>query len=252
MMEKLEDKPCDHRSSYENYLRTASTINCKQEAYRAAVREGADIVWYCQSCHGDPVAESTRGCETSADILESEEFNPPVDSSLDQSLEASARSTIEEPAIDESTVYDLSDKIKRRFKHVREQVSVRLLKELYAYVEDNWIISTTFPPASWSAYQEAVRTHNDLEGWHNGLNRRAKGRAQLPLYVLIQLLSKEATLVTLQIRLVSDKKLKRHQRTAYKTMQKRLFKLWKQHEDGEKNSKELLEACSHLVKTLNI
>ena len=25
-----------------------------------------------------------------------------------------------------------------------------------------------------------MRTNNDLEGWHNGLNRRAKGRAQLP------------------------------------------------------------------------
>ena len=38
-----------------------------------------------------------------------------------------------------------------------------------------------------------MRTNNDLEGWHNGLNRRAKGRAQLPLYILIQLLSKEET-----------------------------------------------------------
>ena len=80
-----------------------------QDAYRAAVREGADIVWYCQPCHDDPVAESTRDGETSADILESEEFNPPVDSSLDQSLEDSARSTLEEPAIDESTVYDPPD-----------------------------------------------------------------------------------------------------------------------------------------------
>ena len=145
-----------------------------------------------------------------------------------------------------------ADKIKRRFKHLQEQASVRLLKKLCAYIDDNWISSTTFLPTSWSVYEEAVRTNNDLEGWHNGLNRRAKGRAQLPLYILIQLLSKEATLVNLQIRLVSDKKLKRYQRTAYKTMQKRLFTLWKQHEDGEKNSKELLEACSHLVKPLTI
>ena len=73
------------------------------------MRECADIVWYCQSCHGDPVAESIRNSETYAEILESEEFNPPVDSSLDQSLEDSARSTTEEPAIDESTVYDPLD-----------------------------------------------------------------------------------------------------------------------------------------------
>ena len=148
-----------------------------------------------------------------------------------------------------------ADKIKRRFKLLQKQASIRPLKELCAYVEDNWT-NTTFPPTSWSVYQQALRTNNDLEGWHNGLNRRAKGRAQLPLYILyilyIQLLSKEATLVTLQICLVSDEKLKRHQQTAYKMMQKRLFKLWKQHEDGEKNSKELLEACSHLVKPLSI
>ena len=34
--------------------------------------------------------------------------------------------------------------------------------------------------------QEAVRTTNDLEGWHNGLNQLAKGRSQLPLYIFIQ------------------------------------------------------------------
>lgn len=73
------------------------------------MQEGADIMWCCQSCCGDPVAESTRNSETSADILKSAEFNPPVDSSLDQSLEDSAQSTIEEPAINESTVYDPPD-----------------------------------------------------------------------------------------------------------------------------------------------
>ena len=58
---------------------------------------------------------------------------------------------------------------------------------------------------------EAVRTNNDLEGWHNGLNRRAKGRSQLPLYIFIQVLHREASLVNMQIRLVSDKKLKKLQ-----------------------------------------
>ena len=41
--------------------------------------------------------------------------------------------------------------------------------------------------------------------------------------------------------------LKRHQRSAYRAMQRRLFNLWKQYEDGQRNSKEL-EACSHLVQ----
>ena len=39
---------------------------------------------------------------------------------------------------------------------------------------------------------------------HNGLNRRASGRAQLPMYLLIQLLYREAKLTAIQIRLVSE------------------------------------------------
>jgi len=38
-----------------------------------------------------------------------------------------------------------------------------------------------------------------------GLNRRASGRAKMPLYMLIHLLHKEACLVALQIQLVSEK-----------------------------------------------
>ena len=68
---------------------------------------------------------------------------------------------------------------------------------------------------------EAVRTNNDLEGWHNRLNRRAKGSSQLPLCIFIKVLHREASLVNMQIRLVSDKKLKRHQRSAYRAMQRR-------------------------------
>lgn len=96
------------------------------------------------------------------------------------------------------------------------------MKKFASYVADNWVTSDTFPPATWSVYKETVRTNNDLEGWHNGLNRHAKGKSNLPLYVLIQLLHKEAALVSLQIRLVSERRLRRHQRTTYKNMQKRL------------------------------
>lgn len=71
-------------------------IGISQEAYRAAVREGADISWYCASCLGDPVAESTRDGDSSADILGSEEFNPPVESSEDHFDESTVQSTVAE------------------------------------------------------------------------------------------------------------------------------------------------------------
>ena len=140
-----------------------------------------------------------------------------------------------------------ADKIEKRFYRLQRRATSDALQKFTRYIEDNWITSQTFPPASWSMFMQAVRTNNDLEGWHNGLSRRAKGRSQLPLYVLIQLLQKEAPLVSLQIRLVSDRRLRRHQRTTYRNMQKKLFGLWNDFEEGRKNSKQLLDACSHLV-----
>ena len=65
-------------------FRTLFLIGISQQDYRAAVRAGADIVWFCPSCSrpdADPVAESTRISESETDILESEEFNPPLPSS---------------------------------------------------------------------------------------------------------------------------------------------------------------------------
>ena len=71
-----------------------------QQEYRAAVRAGAEIVWFCPLC---PVAESSRisMTESSADILESEEFNPPLrDSFADQSTIYGPQA---QPAIEESS-----------------------------------------------------------------------------------------------------------------------------------------------------
>ena len=143
-----------------------------------------------------------------------------------------------------------ADKIERRFRRLQQQATVRPLQGFCSYIEENWITSQTFPPQTWSVFLEAVRTNNDLEGWHNGLNRRAKGRSQLLLYILIQVLHREAALVSMQIRLVSDKKLKRHQHSTYRTLQRRLFDLWSEFENGNRNSKELLEACAHLVQPM--
>ena len=62
------------------------------------------------------------------------------------------------------------------------------------------IVVKTHVPAAWSVYMEPARTNNDLEGWHNGLNRRAKDKSQLPLYLLIQLLHKESSVPSYQTR----------------------------------------------------
>lgn len=71
-----------------------------QQEYRAAVRAGAEIIWFCPLC---PVAESSRisMTESSADILESEEFNPPLRDSFADQLTIYGPQA--QPAIEESS-----------------------------------------------------------------------------------------------------------------------------------------------------
>ena len=92
------------------------------------------------------------------------------------------------------------------FQRLQRQAESPTLAEFAEYVNSTWISNATWSPADWTVFKQAVRTTNDLEGWHHGINRRAAGKSQLPLYVLIKLLHQEAQLTAIQIRLVSEKK----------------------------------------------
>ena len=129
--------------------------------------------------------------------------------------------------------------------HLQRQAPVPL-QTFTEYVSSNWINGTTWSPPDWTVFKKAVRTNNDIEGWHHGLNCRASGRGQLPLYLLIQLLHKEAKLTALQICLVSDRKLKRIQRQKYHDRQTKLFDLWDEYEANVWSAKRFLKACSYL------
>jgi len=140
-----------------------------------------------------------------------------------------------------------SAEIPGMFARLEKKATTAPMQTFAAYIKNTWIESQVMPTASWSVFKEAVRTNNDIEGWHHGLNRRAEGKTQLPLYLLIHLLYQEARLASLQIRLVSEKKLKRVQRKTYRMLQSKVFKLWEEFEDGERSAKRLLKACSNLV-----
>ena len=62
-------------------------------------------------------------------------------------------------------------------------------------------------PKCWSVFMQSIRTNNDIEGWYHSVNRRAAGRCGLSLYMFVAPLHKEAGLVSVQIRLVSERKL---------------------------------------------
>ncbi|RMX48262.1 hypothetical protein pdam_00005436 [Pocillopora damicornis] len=60
------------------------------------------------------------------------------------------------------------------FFKLKRKANTDQLKASANYVEQNWIVINTWPLSYWSVYLRAIRTNKDVEGWHNGLNRRAQ------------------------------------------------------------------------------
>lgn len=83
----------------------------------------------------------------------------------------------------------------------------------------------------------------NFAGWHTRLNNKAR-RGRLDLYQLLSLLHVEADFVTLQVKLVSERRLRRCQRKAYSSLQGRLSKLWADFDSGDIDAHQLLRACA--------
>ena len=86
--------------------------------------------------------------------------------------------------------------IQPMFVRLRLQAQTQPLVD---YIRRQWIENTMFPPKDWSVYRQPIRTSNDIEGWHNALNRRAGGQCGLSLYSLIELLDREVKLITIRL-----------------------------------------------------
>ena len=131
------------------------------------------------------------------------------------------------------------------FQTLKGVATSPLLQSLVCYVQETWIDSVLWSPDRWSIFQRSVQTNNDVEGWHRRLNHNAR-RARLPMYMLINLLHQESLFVTLQARLLSEKKLKRQQRRKFSNLQAKVFKYWEEFLKGDRTTRQLLRACSYL------
>ncbi|XP_020915135.2 uncharacterized protein LOC110252639 [Exaiptasia diaphana] len=138
-----------------------------------------------------------------------------------------------------------TDCIRRNLRRLKDDATPEL-RQLVDYFEDNWLASPVSTKDNWCVFKEAIRTNNDIEGWHNALNKHAHGKTNLPMYLLIQFLGEEAKLVSLQVRLVRAKKLRRVQRRKYLLLHSKIFSLWDDYENGDINSRSLLEAVAKL------
>ncbi|XP_066268880.1 uncharacterized protein [Branchiostoma lanceolatum] len=121
----------------------------------------------------------------------------------------------------------------------------RQLTELADYVDNTWLSGSLWTPRRWSVYGLSVRTTNDVEGWHNRLNLKAK-KPNLPMYLLISLLHRESQLVAVYTRQVPEGNVRRYQRATYRRIQGRLFTEWEKFAAGETTAKMLLEVCSKI------
>ncbi|XP_061185200.1 uncharacterized protein LOC133193259, partial [Saccostrea echinata] len=91
-----------------------------------------------------------------------------------------------------------------------------------------WCIQT---PSSWTVYRMAVRTNNNVEGWHHRISRRAQ-KSSLPFYVLVILLFKETASIPNQLKMISEGKLRRYQRKTTRLLQCCINQLWDNYNDG--------------------
>ena len=140
-----------------------------------------------------------------------------------------------------------ADDIPEAFQEVRRKVDdeAEALVSFMDYVNDMWINSDIWSVECWSVFGRSILTNNDVEGWHNRLNRRAK-KGNLPFYLLLSLLYIEACDIPTQVKLVKEGKLWRHQAKNSKRVQGMLVKLWEKCNENEMSTSSLLRKCGRL------
>lgn len=74
-----------------------------------------------------------------------------------------------------------AEEIPAAFHRLETKAVTEPLQAFMQYINNTWISSTMWHPSSWSIFQQSVRTNNDTEGWHHGLNCRTPGKITDPV-----------------------------------------------------------------------
>ncbi|CAG2244496.1 unnamed protein product [Mytilus edulis] len=138
-----------------------------------------------------------------------------------------------------------ADHIRPAFRRLKD-LQTDPLQRLVTYVEDTWIKSTVWPVESWTVFSQPTRTNNDVEGWHRRINKKSSEEKK-PFYLLLPKLKEEAELLPNQLKMVSECKLTRQQRSTSKFLQAKYFQLWDQYRDGDLTASQLVRMCGLFV-----
>lgn len=128
----------------------------------------------------------------------------------------------------------------------RKTAQVKELIILLNYVKDTWVNSAIWPPHTWCILGRSSRTNNDVKGWHNRINLKAR-KGNLNLYLLLKLLHDKGKIVNLQVQLLSEGKVLRKQQRKYNKHHGQLVKLWDEYNNDERPAKQLVKAVSYHI-----
>nr|XP_034315216.1 uncharacterized protein LOC117685079 [Crassostrea gigas] len=142
---------------------------------------------------------------------------------------------------------------RRQQQWVFEETFLRLdgrapevLAPVMDYVYRTWIRASIFKIHHWSVFMTSIRTNNDVGGWHNRLNTSVVTRGSVPFYHLLLVLHREATNITVQMKMVSEGKMQRFQRKRTLQVEGRVFKLWNNYCERSITASELLTGCASI------
>ena len=131
------------------------------------------------------------------------------------------------------------------FNTLKGKATTQQLQSVMNYIQDTWFDSTVWPVTAWSVLGKSVRTNYDVEGWHNRVNTHAQ-KSNLHFYLLIELIYKEASKIPLQLKMISEGKLRRRQRKQTKMVQWKILQLWDDYANNKITASHLLKKCGSL------
>lgn len=135
--------------------------------------------------------------------------------------------------------------ILQAFNALRLSVTDATVLSFLNYVQKTWLENSTWSVDDLSVFKQSVRTNNDVEGWHRRLKSRAC-RGNLPLFMLIKLIHREAQNAGLQVLLLSEGKIRRHTRRRYSEINKKLSLIWARYEAGHISTSRMLRQGARL------
>ncbi|CAC5392288.1 unnamed protein product [Mytilus coruscus] len=106
------------------------------------------------------------------------------------------------------------------------------------------IVPHHLPDPPLSVFMSAIRTNNDVEGWHNRFNTNVATRGPVPFYQMVTELFAEAGDIPLQLKLVSEGKLQCYQRKKSRQVQGKVFSLWNDYCERTTSASNLLRECA--------